>query len=230
MTRKKTKKNKKVDKNKLLIKTVSVFFIYFLYSYILNLLFDGSITASFIADLLFMFGIIFAYKDNLKDDIKKLKSKYNIKKIIKTIFLWIVVIIFFNFFMGIITDLIFPGAQLDENSLSIRKLFSVSVFYTIFKTMIFGVIAEELLYRESVYDIVKNKWFFIIISSFVYTILNFAFTELNDQNLLLSILTYFLPALIFSTAYYKNNCNIIILMLIKFTYQLIPLTLMFISA
>lgn len=230
MTKKSTLKIKKAEKSKALLKTISVFFVYFFYSYILNSLFNGSIIASFIADILFMIGIVFAYKENLKEDIKTLKNKYNVGKIIKTILIWVIIIIFFNFFMGFITDLIFPNAQLDENSLSIRNLFGVSAFYTIFKTMLFGIVAEELLFRESIGEIIKNKWLFIIISSLIYTIINFAFTGLNDQNLFLSILTYFLPALIFSTAYYKNDKNIIILMMIKFIYQLIPLTLMFISA
>lgn len=232
MTSKTKKRSKKVDKNKLLIKTISVFFIYFLYSYILNLLFDGSITASFIADLLFMFGIIFAYKDNLKEDAKNLKTKYNIGKIIKTILIWVVIIFVFNIGIGFVIDLISPlaGKTLDDNTTAIDSLFKISTIYTIFKTMVFGIIAEELLFRESINDVVKNKWLFIFVSSVIYTLFNFIFTDFTDSYIVLSILTYFLPALIFSTAYYKNNCNIIILMLIKFTYQLIPLTLMFISA
>lgn len=234
MTSKTKKRSKKVDKNKLLIKTISVFFIYFLYSYILNLLFDGSITASFIADLLFMFGIIFAYKNNLKEDAKNLKTKYNIGKIIKTILIWVVIIFVFNIGIGFVIDLISPlaGKTLDDNTTAIDSLFKISTIYTIFKTMIFGVVAEELLYRESINDVIKNKWLFIVVSSMIYTILNFIFLDTNPTNnyYLMHVMMYFLPALIFSTAYYKNNCNIIILMLIKFTYQLIPLTLMFISA
>lgn len=234
MTKKTKKKSKKVDKNKLLIKTISVFFIYFLYSYILNLLFDGSITASFIADLLFMFGIIFAYKDNLTEDAKNLKTKYSIGKIIKTILIWVIVIFISNIVIGFVIDLISPlaGKTLDDNTTAIDSLFKISTIYTIFKTMIFGVVAEELLYRESINDVVKNKWLFIIITSIIYTILNFIFLDTNPTNnyYLMHIMMYFIPALILSTAYYKNNYNIIILMLIKFTYQLIPLTLMFISA
>lgn len=234
MTSKTKKRSKKVDKNKLLIKTISVFFVYFLYSYILNLLFDGSITASFIADILFMFGIIFVYKDNLKEDAKNLKTKYSIGKIIKTILIWVIVIFISNIVIGFVIDLISPlaGKTLDDNTTAIDSLFKISTIYTIFKTMIFGVVAEELLYRESINDVVKNKWLFIIITSIIYTILNFIFLDTNPTNnyYLMHIMMYFIPALILSTAYYKNNCNIIILMLIKFTYQLIPLTLMFISA
>lgn len=232
MTRKKINKTKKVDKNKLLIKTVSLFFVYFLYSYIVNLLFNNSIISSFIADILFMLGIMYVYKDNLKEDVKNLKRKYNLKKIIITIISWVVLILIFNIIMGALTDFIAPnmGKTLDDNSMAINNLFSISSYYTIFKTMVFSVIAEELLFRESIHDIVENKWLFIFFSATIYTLINFVFTGFGTSYIYIRILSYFLPALIFSTAYYKNNCNIIILMLIKFTYQLIPLTLMFISA
>lgn len=232
MTSKTKKRSKKVDKNKLLIKTVSLFFVYFLYSYIVNLLFNNSIISSFIADILFMLGIMYVYKDNLKEDVKNLKRKYNLKKIIITIISWVVLILISNIIMGALTDFIAPnmGKTLDDNSMAINNLFSISSYYTIFKTMVFSVIAEELLFRESIHDVVENKWLFIFFSATIYTLINFVFTGFATSYIYIRILSYFLPGLILSTAYYKNNCNIIILMLIKFTYQLIPLTLMFISA
>lgn len=232
MANKTSLKTKKKDKNKLLIKTLSVFFIYFFYSYILNLTFNGSIIASFIADVLFMIGIIFAYKENLKEDINNLKKKYSVGKIIRTILIWVVIIFIFNIIMGALSDFIAPamGKTLDNNSETIDSLFKVSTLYTIFKTMVFGIIAEELLYRESISDVIKNKWIFIILSSLIYTLINFVFAGFNTSYIFIRIFSYFLPALLFSTAYYKNDRNIIILMMIKFVYQLIPLTLMFISA
>ena len=137
MTRKKINKTKKVDKNKLLIKTVSLFFVYFLYSYIVNLLFNNSIISSFIADILFMLGIMYVYKDNLKEDVKNLKRKYNLKKIIITIISWVVLILIFNIIMGALTDFIAPnmGKTLDDNSMAINNLFSISSGKSIFTIM-----------------------------------------------------------------------------------------------
>ena len=177
---------------------------------------------SFLADLIFLICIVFAYRDNLKKDFENLKKDYKISSIIKTIIIWVVIIFVFNILMGAITEMIYPNMATDDNTNAMSTLFKTSMSYSLFKTMIFAVVAEELLYRESISDVVKNKYIFIVISSIVYTIMNFIFVGFESDIIVMDILSYFLPALLFSTAYVKNNNNIIILMLIKFTYNLIP--------
>lgn len=223
------KVNKKVKSQDRFIKTIIVFLCYFLYSQAFSSLFGSSIAVNFIADLVFLVGIVIAYKDNLKEDFKDLRKNYKPKKLIKTVLIWFVIILIFNMVMGAITDLISPGAEIDSNTEAIDSLFKASTLYTIFKTMIFAIIAEELLFRESVHDVIKNKWLFIFVSSVIYTLTSFAWTGFTGETVLIDILLCFLPALLFSYAYYKNNSNIFVLMLIKFVYQLIPLTLMFIA-
>lgn len=211
-----------------LIKTLLVFISYLLYSNVISVVFStfkitNTTMISFFADLAFLICIVFVYKDNLKDDFKNLKNDYKISKIVKTVIMWVVIIFVFNILMGALTEIIDPNMAFDNNSSAIISLLSSSMFYTIFKTMIFAVIAEELLFRESVSDVVKNKYLFILVSSVIYTLLNFIFIGFNYKTIFADLLTYFLPALLLSTAYVKNNNNIIILMLIKFFYNLIPL-------
>ena len=200
--------------------------LYFIYSQVFTSLFGSSILVNFIADLVFLVAIVFAYRDNLKEDAKDLKKNYTVGKIIKTILCWVAIIFVFNIAMSMLTDLIFPNASMDDNTEALDSLFKISSIYTIFKTMIFAVTAEELLYREAVHDVIKNKWLFILASSVIYTLLNFAWTGFSSNTILNDVLSYFLPAILFSYAYYKNDSNILVLMLIKFTYQLIPLTVM----
>lgn len=223
------KVNKKIKSQDRILRTVLFFMLYFIYSQVFTSLFGSSILVNFIADLVFLVSIVFAYRDNLKEDAKDLKKKYTVGKIIKTILCWVAIIFVFNIAMGMLTDLISPNAALDDNTEAIDNLFKMSSIYTIFKTMIFAVVAEELLYREAVHDVIKNKWLFILASSVIYTLLNFAWTGFSSNTILNDMLSYFVPALVLSYAYYRNDSNILVLMLIKFTYQLIPLTLMFLG-
>lgn len=210
-----------------LIKTLLVFISYLLYSNVISVVLStfkitNATMLSFLADLIFLICIVFAYKDNLKKDFENLKKDYKISSIIKTIIIWVVIIFVFNILMGAITEMIYPNMATDDNTNAMSTLFKISISYSLFKTMIFAVVAEELLYRESISDVVKNKYIFIVISSIIYTIMNFIFVGFESDIIVMDILSYFLPALLFSTAYVKNNNNIIILMLIKFTYNLIP--------
>ena len=210
-----------------LIKTLLVFISYLLYSNVISVVLStfkitNATMLSFLADLIFLICIVFAYRDNLKKDFENLKKDYKISSIIKIIIIWVVIIFVFNILMGAITEMIYPNMATDDNTNAMSTLFKTSMSYSLFKTMIFAVVAEELLYRESISDVVKNKYIFIVISSIVYTIMNFIFVGFESDIIVMDILSYFLPALLFSTAYVKNNNNIIILMLIKFTYNLIP--------
>lgn len=220
-----------VEKQNKVIKMLITFICYLAYfrltSMICNVVgLKNDIIISFIADFIFLFGIVFAYKNNLKSDFKKLKTNYKISRIIKVILIGAVIIFAFNALMGALTDAIFPaiGAIQDTNTKSLFSESSNSIIFVLFKTMIFAVIAEELLFRETLSDVIDNKFLFIIVSSVVYATLNIIFDV--SKYVFVDFITYFLPALIFSTIYVKNDRNIIILMLIKFTYQIIPLTIL----
>lgn len=216
-----------------IIKVLLVFLFYFAYNNIANSIcnmigikYDLSIVL--FADCIFMLTIIYIYQFNLKSDFNYLKKNYSWKKLLKTILIWIGAIILFNFIIGIITEIIWPNiVGKDNNTQKIVDLYNISSVYTIFKAMIFAVLAEELLFRESLRDIIHNKWIFVFISSIIFTILNCLYNDLSYKYLWIDIIfIYFLPALFFSFIYIKNESNIILLMLIKFTYNLIPLTLL----
>lgn len=215
-----------------LLKTIIVFLCYFLYSNVISSVLtsvgiSNTILISFFADLIFLLGIVFVYKDILSSGLNDIKKNYEFKNILKKVFFWVIIIFVFNIIMGVITDIIWPNNVLDNNTKAVRSI--ENVFYVIFKTMIFSVIAEELVYRTSIRQILSSKTIFIILSAAIYALMNFIFIGFESKFLVVDILSYFLPALIFSYAYTKNNDNIILLMLIKFVYQLIPLTLLLLS-
>lgn len=226
----------KLKINKLL-KTILMFAFYFAYTNIASLIcqilgVSYDLTITLYADSIFMLIIVFVYQNNIKKDLKDLKKNNSWKKLLKTIFIWVIIIFVFMMTFGSIAELFFPGlgkSNLDNNTQKIVDLYNISSFYTIFKTMIFGVIAEELLFKESVRNVINNKWLFIFISAIIYTIMNFIYTDLSSFSLkfllIYIVLINFIPFLLFSTAYIKNNSNIVILMLIKFVYNLIPITI-----
>lgn len=96
--------------------------------------------------------------------------------------------------------------------------------------MIFGVVAEELLFRESISDVIKNNVMFVIVSSLLYTLMNFLYSDLTIEYVWIYILMYLLPSFLFSLAYVYNKNNILMLMLIKFVYNLFPITILIIES
>ncbi len=214
-------------------KTLAVFLLYFTYTnitmYICNtfgIKYDLSI--ALYVDCVFMFILVYIYQNNIKADIKNLKENYSLKKILKTIIFTVLIIFFAYLLFTLIVTVFFPNVQTssDDNTEKIRDLYNISVFYTIFKTLIFGVVAEELLFREAVRDIIKRKWLFIIISVLIYTTINFIYTDFTTKTLLFDIIFKLYWGFMFSITYIKNNSNIVILILIKFVYNLIPLTIL----
>ncbi|MDD6879487.1 MAG: hypothetical protein PUD59_04600 [bacterium] len=219
-------------KDKKIVKTFLLFLMYLIYPTIITFLVNqfaiNSILCSFLFDAVFLLLIVFLYMDELKRCINKIKIT-KISTIIKKIVLWVFIIFASNMIMGIITESICPDLAVDDNTGAITSLFEISTYYTIFKTMIFAIIAEELLFRKSIIDIFDNKFLFVIISGLIYTLITFVFIGFPTSNIFIYFLMYFIPEIVLSIAYIKNDNNIIILMLIKFVYQLIPLTFLLLS-
>ena len=215
-----------------LVKVIMIYLCYFTYSQIITFIFRclkvNNDISSIIADLVFLVIIIFAYKNRIKDAFLDIKKK-KISQVIKKIFIWFIIIFLFNAIMGAITEAILPeiASVKDSNTEAIYKL---SLYRVIFKTMIFSIFAEELLFRETLSKIIKNDFIFIIITSLVYASVSILYTYNLSNYPVFDFITYFLPALIFSTAYVKNNRNIIIIMIIKLILQMISLSYLLISS
>ena len=134
-----------------------------------------------------------------------------------------------NIIMGILTELFYSNiaAGVDENAMAVTQLFDASFMYSLFKTLIFAPIAEELLFKEAIRDVVKNNIAFILISSSIYTAMNFMYA--STDILLLDLIKYFMFSVILSLAYIKNNDNIVVVIFIKFFYNLLLTLLLIIN-
>ena len=218
-----------MKKSEILLKTTSLYLVYFLYTYFgsyIASLFSGidSQLIMLLLDIIFLVVIVLVYKQVLKKDIQILKQEYSVKKVLKIVAIGFLSIVLLNIVIAALGTLLFENASMDQNTESIQNLASLSMLYTVFKTMIFGVVAEELLFRESLSDLIDNNVVFVLVSAIIYTIMNFVFT--SEAFSISQILAYFLPALLFGTIYVKNKRNILFVMFTKFAYNIIPLVIL----
>ena len=139
---------------------------------------------------------------------------------------WFLIITVVNIFGGIISDLIFgSNTPLDENTTSLRVIADISSLYTIFKALIFASVAEELLFKKAIRDVIQNDVLFCIVSSVIYATVNIMYTNITIFSIV-DFIQYFIFSILLSYCYVKNKDNVFIIMVIKFVYALFPLTLM----
>ena len=210
--------------NNSMIRAVVLYLVYFLYTVVASSLVSALNVANTAyvmmpADILFAVFAVFMYRKGLKECVQKLKKK-KVLKIIGSVVIGVVAIFALNIIMGAVTDIFFPEYAVDSNTGAMLDLLKQSPVYAFFKVLIFAPVAEEILFRESISSCVKNNVLFIFLSALIYTGMNFVFS--TDALTFLDLLIYFLPAVLFSFLYVKNDRNIIVIMIIKFIMNLIP--------
>mgnify|MGYP001624828515 FL=1 len=210
--------------NNSMIRAVVLYLVYFLYTVVASSLVSALNVANTAyvmmpADILFAVFAVFMYRKGLKECVQKIKKK-KVLKIIGSVVIGVVAIFALNIIMGAVTDIFFPEYAVDSNTGAMLDLLKQSPVYAFFKVLIFAPVAEEILFRESISSCVKNNVLFIFLSAIIYTGMNFVFS--TDALTFLDLLIYFLPAVLFSFLYVKNDRNIIVIMLIKFIMNLIP--------
>lgn len=221
------------QKIKSLLKLLSIYVAYFIYTTLISSVLSifgisNEITLMFISDLVFFMCVITLYKDALKEGYKRFEKNYKPSKRIFFVLKWVAILFGINMIGGIITELIFPGLTETGNTAIIYSIASTSTAYIIFKTLIFATVAEELVFKKAIRELISNNVLFIITSSLVYALINVMYTDITYLTLI-DMISYFLFSLVLSYVYVKNDDNIVMPMAIKFCYNLIPITLMLIS-
>jgi len=210
------------QKKESILKFVIIFGIYLVYTKLFALLMGDSLITSFVGDITFLFGIVILYQTVLIKDFKSF-LKYNIGKKIGIVFGGALAIFALNIVGGMITELLFPNQfEIDENT---DALYQLEMAHAVFKTIIFAVIAEELVFRKAVRDVVENNFLFVIVSSLLYALMNIAYASSLDLNASVDLIQCFLFGVLLSSIYVKTD-NVVVIMLIKFVYNLVPLTIM----
>lgn len=214
-----------------LIKTLSIFVGYVFFTSVLGLILNliginNNITTMFISDLIFTLIVLKVYKQDLQKEFTEYKVQ---KSKIKNILIWVLILFGVNIIFSLILKIVMPQLDsLDNNSESIIQLFELSTVYTFFKTLLYAPVIEELIFKKSIRDVINNNMAFVLISSSIYTIMNFIYTSSIPEYMWFDIIQYFTFSTILSVAYIKNK-NIIPVMIIKFIYNLIPTILLIIK-
>ena len=217
-----------------LFRSIFVFVGYLFYTKLISTILkftgidNGTIQMIF-ADLVFLLAIVFIYRKNLKENIITFKNDYKISKKVTTVLFWSLIILVINVLFGIFSECVFPSIKFSINENPIYNLYNSSVLYVVFKTVIFAVIAEELVFKKALRDVLSNDIMFILISGIIYSVINVIYLDLSQTYMWLDMIGYFLFALVTSIAYVKNKDNIIVIMLIKLVYSIIPLILLIVG-
>ena len=164
--------------NSKLIKTLLIFIGYVFFTNILGLILklvgiNNNVTTMFISDLIYTLIVIKSYKSDLQKEFKEYKKQ---KSKLKNILIWVLILFGTNILFSLILKLMIPQLNsLDNNSESLVQLFEISTIYTFFKTLLYAPVIEELVFKKSIRDIINNDIAFVLISSSIYTIMNFIY-------------------------------------------------------
>lgn len=218
------------EKTQQLFKVIIIFLFYFIYTTVISGVLSlcgikDELIAVFIADLVFFLGMVIIYKDSIKEGFLKFIKNYSLSKKIIFIVKWVAILFAVNMLGGIITEILFPSLEEDGNTGALYSIASISTFYMIFKTLIFAPVAEELLFKKTIRGLISNNVVFIIASSLIYALINIMYIDFNVFAII-DVISYFIFSVILSYIFVKNEDNIFMSMLIKFFYNLIPLTIL----
>ena len=200
------------DKNRLIIGLTSIF-VYFFFNLfsssllsliginVKNLSKTKSMIISLGVSIVVLIILFLINKKRLSKNLKDYKKNY--KVLIKRNFKYWMCAIFIMFVTNIAIALIFNRIT-SANDQGIREIFNVFPLYIVLEAMILAPFTEELIFRESIRNIFKNKYLFIIISGLLF---GFMHTLASLENLAdyLYIIPYSVPGFFFAYMLYEED-------------------------
>lgn len=219
-------KNKISEKQTLLMRTVIVFVTYLVYSFVFNkiallLSITNDIAVSFVADIFFLIFVLVLYKDKIDRDKDVYRKEGSFKKRLFKVICWIGLIAVGNILGGYLSALLMGSGDTSNNV----ALISLPYIYKLFKILIFGSIAEEIVVKQSIRDVIDNNLLFLIVSTLIYSVMNIAYTNVTGFAMLANAIPYAIFAIITGILYLKHKDNIYMVMVVKLLYNVIPLAL-----
>lgn len=215
------------------VKCIFLFLLFFTISAIPVLIFRidinkfsdlDTVIYSLSCSLLFLSIIMLCYRKTLVKDFKTYFKNFgkNFENSFKYYLVGVGVMIFSN----LIITLLFQG-DLSTNETTVRSYINASPLLMAIDISFYAPLAEELLFRKSVRDVVKNKWLYIFISGFIFGGMHVIGTEG------LIGLLYLIPycSLGFTFAYiYAKTDNIYSSIMLHFMHNTLTLILLLVGA
>ena len=198
-------------KNKLisLFKMIGLFLLFFTISTIPILTFNIDITKfsnletiiyTFSCNIIFLLIIMICYYKTLKKDFKPYFKDFwkNLEESFKYYIIGLGIMIISNILISLVI-----GSGASENEEIIRSQIDLAPLLMLFEVSIYAPIAEELLFRKSIREVISNKWIYILVSGFIFGGLH----VIGSTNLieLLYLIPYCSLGFTFSYIYVKTD-------------------------
>lgn len=152
-------------------------------------------------NLVFSVILFLIYRKDLKKDFINLKENFNSITDV-AIKYWVIGFIGM-LITNVIIGVLFP-VQMSTNEESVRKMITDTPFLAFLFVSIFAPFIEELIFRKSFKDALKEKWLFILISGIVFGALHVV-GAINSLYDLFYIIPYSILGIFFALTYYKTN-------------------------
>lgn len=161
----------------------------------------GKIIYMLISDILLLFIFIKLYYQSIKKD--WIDFRKNHKNYLKTAFSYwfigITIMIISNYFIYGITN-----GEISANEEAVRSIIQLAPWYMAFELVIFAPVTEEIVFRRSIRDIVKNPYIYAILSGFIFGGLH-VISSLDSAINLLFLIPYCSLGIAFAFIYSKTN-------------------------
>lgn len=162
----------------------------------------GKIIYMLISELLLLVILIKVYYKDIKRDFMLFFNhnfKDNIKIALRYWGMGLIVMVLSNYLIAIVTN-----GQLANNEEAVRELIQLAPLYMAFELMIYAPVSEEIIFRRSIRDIVKNPYLYSIISGLIFGGLH-AITSVSSLIDLLYFIPYCSLGFVFALLYSKTN-------------------------
>ncbi len=176
-----------------------------------------------IGSLIYLIFMIIMYKDDIKNDIKEIKNNW-ITLLLKYIPIYLIGILFMSLSNILVQNI--TNMEISDNEQTVRMAIKILPLYMSFSVVIFAPIVEELIFRKTIRNIVKNDYIYLIISGIVFGLIHIS-GKVDFNGILMSI-PYMIMGFDFSYIYYKSK-NIFTTIFIHSIHNTILLILQFIG-
>lgn len=166
--------------------------------YVFALVSDLVITITLCVFLVIAWGYIIEYVQAFYHSSKKKKIKY-IKKEAKKIFKEILMYMPYCVITCVVISALIKGSP--SNQVAVEESLGNLIILACIEIALIAPVTEEVIFRFLLYKIIKNKYLYIIIATFVFAGLH----VINDPNPLYYIWAYIPDAFYFTWRYYKTK-------------------------
>lgn len=206
------KEKSKNSKKNILIGLVSLFIYFYLQSLPATLLDSfhidtDTLSSTFkfiylgISEIIIILLLILVNYDTLKNNFIDLKKnhKKNFSSCIKYWLICLIIMMGSNLIISLISD-----STIASNEETIRTMFKINPIYVYFSSVIFAPIVEEIVFRLSIRNIIKNNVLFILVSGFVFGGLH-VISGISNWYDILYIIPYSAPGIAFAYMLVKTD-------------------------